>query len=78
MRVMSRKFGKVKFFNPKKGYGFIVSDVSDGGKDVFVHRNDLGKGVEERLSQGARVSFVIGTNRNKKGNGKIALAVKAH
>ena len=27
--------GKIKWFNPKKGYGFI--EPEDGDKDVFIH-----------------------------------------
>ena len=33
--------GKVKWFNPTKGYGCI--EPVNGGKDVFVHLSELEK-----------------------------------
>jgi cold shock protein len=46
--------GIVKFFNTAKGFGFITPD--GGGKDVFVHANDLAGAV---LQEGAKVQFEV-------------------
>lgn len=48
--------GRVKWFNPKKGYGFIATD---DGRDVFVHYSSItGKGYKT-LAEGDPVSFEI-------------------
>jgi CspA family cold shock protein len=48
--------GKVKWFNEKKGFGFIEQD---GGADLFVHHTAItGEGFKT-LSEGQRVSFEI-------------------
>jgi cold shock protein len=48
--------GKVKWFNDKKGFGFIEQD---GGKDLFVHHTAiLGEGFKT-LAEGQKVRFEI-------------------
>jgi CspA family cold shock protein len=34
--------GKVKWYNPRKGFGFILGE---DGKDIFVHRSNLPEGI---------------------------------
>jgi CspA family cold shock protein len=48
--------GTVKWFNARKGYGFI--EPVDGGKDVFVHVAQLAPGVGT-VSEGQAVEFEI-------------------
>lgn len=48
--------GVVKWFNPKKGYGFITSE---DGKEIFVHFSSLqGEGFKT-LKEGDEVEFEI-------------------
>lgn len=48
--------GKVKWFNERKGFGFIEKD---GGGDVFVHFSAIQSGGFKTLSEGQRVSFDV-------------------
>lgn len=59
--------GTVKWFNPTKGYGFILPE--EGGNDVFVHISAVEKAGISQLNEGAKVSYEIATN-----NGKTAAA----
>jgi len=55
--------GKIKWFNPTKGYGFIENDT--GGKDVFLHVSALEQAGIDTLEEGEAVSFEIGDNRGR-------------
>ena len=46
--------GKVKWYDKKKGYAFILSD---DGSDVFVHYTDFSNPSLRSLSDGEEVTF---------------------
>lgn len=48
--------GKVKWFNAKKGYGFIQRE---GGKDLFVHFSGIKSEGFKTLEEGWNVEFDV-------------------
>ena len=56
--------GKVKWFNPAKGFGFI--EPEDGSKDAFVHISAVERAGLSRLVEGQKVSYELKTGQNGK------------
>ena len=52
--------GTVKWFDSKKGYGFITPE--DGGKDLFVHHSSLQMEGYKTLTDNQTVSYEVGTS----------------
>jgi CspA family cold shock protein len=55
--------GKVKWFNPTKGYGFI--QPTGGGPDVFVHISAVERAGLSTLQENQQIEFEIVSNRGR-------------
>lgn len=66
-----QKTGKVKWFNPTKGYGFIAPD--NGDKDVFVHISAVQAAGLRGLEENQAVSFEVSTERGKEAAVNISI-----
>jgi cold shock CspA family protein len=53
-----RERGRVKWFDPEKGYGFLVRP---SGEDLFVHHSEV-EGDPSALESGSGVEYVVGQN----------------
>ena len=58
----NREYGKVKWFNVSKGFGFIIKD---NGEEIFVHFRSIRGSGRRGLKDGQAVSFV--TTQSDKG-----------
>jgi CspA family cold shock protein len=54
--MAERETGTVKWFNPDKGFGFIVRDQ---GGDLFVHYSAISGSGYRVLEEGQRVEFTV-------------------
>ena len=63
--------GKVKWFDAKKGFGFITPD--DGGKDAFLHVSALQAAGVQSINDGQAVSYELTEQRGKDAASEIAL-----
>ena len=55
--------GKVKWFNSKKGYGFITEDKTD--KDIFLHVSELESSKLRVLKENQNIKFEIKKEKDK-------------
>src|SRR5262245_13322926 len=63
--------GIVKWFNPDKGFGFVVAD--DGERDVFIHISVVERAGMRVLTDGQRVSMQVA--KTQKGREAISVAL---
>ena len=67
-KIMAR--GTVKWFDGKKGFGFIVPD--DGGSELFVHHTDIEMSGFKNLQDDQPVEYEVGEGKK----GPCAQSVK--
>ena len=63
MRGSLMPSGKIKWFNSKKGYGFITEDETN--KDIFLHVSALEKSKLRVLKEEQKIKFDIKEEKNK-------------
>ena len=55
--------GRVKWFDAKKGYGFLTLDGDE--KDVFLHVSDLEKSKFRKIRENQKIQFEIKEEQGK-------------
>ncbi len=70
LKDIYRMTGTVKWYNEKKGFGFITSDMN--GEDVFLHHTALQLHKDVDIVTGDRITFIV----QKQEKGLAALEIK--
>ncbi len=63
MKGITMPSGKIKWFNSKKGYGFITDDETN--KDIFLHVSALEESKLRVLKEEQKIKFDIKEEKNK-------------
>jgi len=63
MRGSKMSSGKIKWFNAKKGYGFVTDDETN--KDIFLHVSSLEESKLRVLKEEQKIKFDIKEEKNK-------------
>ena len=64
--------GTVKWFNNKKGYGFIQPET--GGADVFVHISAVQKAGFKTLNENEKITYELINEKGKTSAGNLQKA----
>ena len=56
-------WGRVKWFDAKKGYGFLTLEGEE--KDVFLHVSDLEKSKFRKIRENQKIEFEIKEEQGK-------------
>ena len=62
-RIKIMATGTVKWFNNRKGYGFITPD--EGEQDIFVHISAVQKAGLRTLKEGSKISYELMSEKGK-------------
>jgi CspA family cold shock protein len=58
-RIWKKETGTIKWFDPSKGYGFLIRDK---GGDLFVHFKSVKEKDRKKVKEDTRVKFSVETN----------------
>ncbi|NQV36698.1 MAG: cold-shock protein [Candidatus Marinimicrobia bacterium] len=68
--MSDRETGTVKWFNDKKGFGFIQREDGD---DLFVHHNSIESKGFRSLKENQKVEFEVVTTEKGQAAGKVTI-----